>query len=504
MEANAISQCANENPPHREGTGDFAVSANKPTTRHPEEEPQHIRTGFLRLRQGRIDWHCNSCHAIWAPDVDSLRAFLPVPEQVWRHDLDEGLVRFSDLEEDGGVVYFIPGPVPSHLRTAQAKYDYPAIRVFRACPESEVPLFSRRAVSSFHADMQPNEGEEGHAGLLTSTETVQLVDSMTAEESTAEAPNTPLDLRRERTIERPPTAYYEPGVIPVGRYLGLSGEAGAGKSLVVRDFCVHWSQGRSALDPSHRFDPAEVVIFDAENGTPWWAGGLDKMDAPLDLPNLRVICYPEFDGGLDTEWGARSFLRLVESLGEIDVLVIDTVSRFVAGSENDADTWHGFYRNAILPLRRAGIGVIRLDHLGKNAELGARGSSAKMSDLDAHYILTAKAKGSNDLTLKLDKRRQSDYDETVRILRSDEPLRHTRVPDGKLTFHKVDGAEVPEDAKVAALVKELDRLHISHTLTRRDQRHYYGKKSGTVKAGTEVWNSAMKFRRERAERSIEG
>lgn len=315
--------------------------------------------------------------------------------------------------------------------------------------------------------------------------------------------NAPLDLRRLRTEERAPIDYLEPGVVPRGRYLGLSGEAGAGKSVLMRDMAVRWSLGRSAFDPAHRFTPARVVYLDAENGPDWWAEGLDKMDAPLDLPNLRVITYPELAGGIDTERGAGSFLVLVESLGEIDVLVIDTASRFIAGSENDSDTWHALYRNAILPLRRAGIGIIRLDHLGKNVELGARGSSAKMSDLDAHYILTATAKGSNSLALKLDKRRQADYDESVRITRMDGPLAHVRVPEGKLALKTIAGRVVPEDDKVAALVAELDRLHISHVLRVREQRDAYRDKSGAVRASSDVWTAALAFRRERADREAE-
>jgi len=504
----------------------------------------HLLTNAADLRAGeqaeherRIDGYLQNRRAIHATDRDALGDYLrvldfdpaedieiglddegnalveTVSDRLWNYAEREGLLWTGD--DDEGVVLFVKRDLATEdlFRTAH-RSQYPEITIFPACAGLELldlaACFHRAGfdLDGFRPVSAPlwttEELTEDMIDAATPNEPFELEDATTADDLDWTAPNTPLDLRRERTIERPPTAYYEPGLIPVGRYLGLSGEAGAGKSLVVRDFCLRWSQGRSALDPGHRFGPAQVVILDAENGPAWWAEGLDRMDAPLDLPNLRVICYPEFDGGLDTERGARSFLRLVESLGEIDVLVIDTVSRFVGGSENDADTWHGFYRNAILPLRRAGIGVIRLDHLGKNAELGARGSSAKMSDLDAHYILTAKSKGSNDLTLKLDKRRQADYDETIRILRSDGPLRHTRVPDGKLTFAKIDGAEVPEDAKVAALVKELDRLRISHTLARRDQRNYYGEKSGTVKAGTEIWNSAMKFRRERAERSIEG
>ncbi|MBW4780336.1 AAA family ATPase [Rhodococcus fascians] len=347
------------------------------------------------------------------------------------------------------------------------------------------------------------------SAALTSEATLPTIEDVamptdTAPDSYAEHErNVPLDLKRLRTEERLPVQYLEPGVIPCGRYIGVSGEAGAGKSLLARDLAVSWSLGRSTFDPAHTFDPVRVVYLDAENGPEWWADGLDTMNAPLDLPNLRVITYPDLDGGLDTPRGARLFLELIEALGEIDVLVLDTASRFIAGSENDSDTWHALYRRSILPLRRAGIEVVRLDHLGKNAELGARGSSAKMSDLDAHYILTASAKGSNSLTLKLDKRRQADYAESVRIKRRDNPLTHTRIPEGKFKLSTSDGREVPANEKVAALVAELDRLHIAASLSRRVQQSNYIEKAGIVKAGTDTWAAAVKFRSERIDREAE-
>lgn len=479
-------------------------------------------------------------HAIAAPDVDTLCEFLQV--------CDDPALDVADLDSDGtdtgNVVtaldrFMMNAERSGHLwidsddrcvlfldlntghqldldavLTTDNRSAFPTAQVFPAAvdlPYADLkPAFG--SVGLYVHDYGPYISEDALNDFLGElTEAFEMPDygvqgKSAVSESAEVVPNAPLNLRRLRTEERTPVEYFEPGVIPRNRYIGLSGEAGAGKSVLIRDVAVCVSLGRAALDPDHRFKPAQVVYLDAENGPEWWADGLDKMDAPLDLPNLRVVTYPDLDGGIDTERGARSFLRLIESLGDIDLLIFDTASRFIAGSENDSDTWHSLYRLAIQPLRRAGIGVIRLDHLGKNAELGARGSSAKMSDIDAHYILTATAKGSNSLTLKLDKRRQNDYDETVRIQRRDNPLTHTRIPDGKLRLPTVagpGGREMPEDDKVAALVAELDRLHIAASLRVRDQRDAYKDKSGTVRASSDVWTAALAFRRDRIDREAE-
>lgn len=431
-----------------------------------------------------------------------------VSDRLWNHADAEGLLWASDADDGPVVLFVVLDESTAALFTREQRAKFPEVRVFSACPG--LPLLDLSACFNRAGldidDYAPNCSTtwELTAEMFEAlTDPAVPDDEEDDEEDDEVAPNTPLDLYRLRTEPRPPTAYREPGVIPVGRYIGISGEAGAGKSVLMRDFAVHWSQGRSAFDPAHRFDPAEVVYLDWENGPEWWAEGLDKMDAPLDLPNLRVICYPDLDGGTDTERGSRSFLRLVESLGEVDVLVIDTAGRVNEGPENDSDTWHRFYRLSILPLRRAGIDVVRLDHTGKNAEQGARGSSAKMSDLDAHYILTATAKGSNDLTLKLDKRRQADYDESVRIRRMDAPLRHVRVPDGKLRLRTDNGREIPENDKVAVLVADLDRLHITYGYGRVRAQEEYAAKGGEIKAGNGVWVDAIRFRSESADRESE-
>jgi len=485
------------------------------------EELEGLEDGEeIETTSDRLVNHAHAEGLLLASDPKPLAADLAdTPSDQWTAEQRE---RFEAhlYQDPPHVLFFTVDDRTAVLLTDEHKAEHRDARVFSACvglPFSElaarfhsvgldIDWFAPTTALALKLDADTIEWLTGPEDL-ESDEDGAIEDEPDEGDVTDEelAPNTPLDLRRLRTEPRKPVQYLEPGIYPRGRYVGLSGEAGAGKSILVRDMAVHWSIGRSALDPNHRFEPAQVVYLDAENGPDWWHEGLDKMDASLDLPNLRVICYPDLEDGLDTKRGARSFLELVESLGDIDVLILDTISRFVAGGENDSDTWHGVYRNAILPLRRAGIGVLRLDHIGKNAELGARGSSAKMSDLDAHFMLSAPAKGSNDLTLKLDKRRQADYVESVKLTRRDNPLGHQRLPDGKLSV-RIDektGREVPEDPKIAALVAELDRLHIPAGLTREVQQEMYRKKGGKEKARATVWSAARKFRSERIDRDSE-
>ena len=69
-----------------------------------------------------------------------------------------------------------------------------------------------------------------------------------------------------------------------------------------------------------------------------------------------------------------------------DLVVIDTLSRVTEGPENDSDTYRNLYRHTWLPLKRAGIAAVRLDHTGHEGTR-ARGSSAKGDDVDVVWLL---------------------------------------------------------------------------------------------------------------------
>jgi hypothetical protein len=314
--------------------------------------------------------------------------------------------------------------------------------------------------------------------------------------------NAPLDLRQLRTTPPQPISWLLPDVLAHDSYVSLSAAPGTGKSVLTRAIAADASLGRSAFDPSHAVEPAKVIYLDAENGQDWWRAGLDSMGAPMDLPNLSVVCYPDV-GGLDTAKGAGEFRALIadlaDELGGVDLVVLDTVSRFIDGGENDADTWSQFYRLAIQPLRDQKVAILRLDHLGKDADKGPRGSSHKLSDVDADFRMTVARAGSDDLTLTLGKRRRQHFAQTLTVTRKDGPLRHElRMSPASFVVRTADGKVTTVDPDTNALVVELDRTDIDPALSRRNAQAAYMQVGGALSAGVQVWAAAVRFRKERA------
>lgn len=173
-----------------------------------------------------------------------------------------------------------------------------------------------------------------------------------------------------------------------GQQTGLVGPGKAGKSLFVDNWIWCAITGRSFLGDQRR-KPIKVLYLDRENSLRDIVTRLTSLGAtPEDLELLDYRMFPRFSGGLDASAiAAEQLLALVEE-SQPDVVVLDTVSRYISGKENDSDTWLDLYRRVHVPLKALNIGCFRLDHMGKDEDRGSRGSSAKTQDVDHVWELT--------------------------------------------------------------------------------------------------------------------
>ena len=183
-----------------------------------------------------------------------------------------------------------------------------------------------------------------------------------------------------------------------GQQVALVGDGKAGKSMFAQEWMWRMSAGLPFLGDAAR-EPVKVLYLDNENGRPDLQERFRSFGVDMDtLPNLMYASFPPMPA-LDTVVGGQLLLALVRETGA-QVVVIDTVSRFISGAENDADTWLALYRNTLMLLKGAGIASVRLDHFGKDKEKGARGSSGKTQDVDHVWELAVTDVETSKLTLK--------------------------------------------------------------------------------------------------------
>lgn len=237
------------------------------------------------------------------------------------------------------------------------------------------------------------------------------------------------------------------------RLVALYSAPKVGKSLLMLELAAAMASGRPVLG-NNPTKPIAVLYVDFENDP---RGDIrTRLEAmgygPADLERLCYLSFPTL-AKLDTKQGADELLAAIAEYG-CEVVVIDTVSRSVAGDENENDTWLNFYRHTGLRLKQAEVAMIRLDHSGKDESKGQRGGSAKSGDVDAVWRL---AKLGEDLfRLTCEANRFPITEQLVDLQRVEDPhLRHKRDMDARAKaadeiIGKLAKAGVPRDGSVSA------------------------------------------------------
>lgn len=231
----------------------------------------------------------------------------------------------------------------------------------------------------------------------------------------------PLNLADVLRKPTPPEDWIMWPFLERGQQAALYSEAKAGKSLIAFELALAAANGRPYLGRPAAA-PIRVLYVDAENTAKDLKGRMTAFHAEADdFDNIVYISFPQMQA-LTTEAGGRQMLDLVDQ-HEPDLVIIDTISRFIDGPENDADTWLKLYRNTLLGLKGRGVAVLRLDHTGKDHDRGARGSSAKSSDIDAEWSLVHD-KAKDERILKRVRSRGSNGPEHLVLAVEQNPLRH--------------------------------------------------------------------------------
>lgn len=268
-----------------------------------------------------------------------------------------------------------------------------------------------------------------------------------------------------------------------GRGHALYAKAKSGKSLLLLEVCAAIATGRAVLGRAATTIRTTVLYLDMEMTAGDVRERLEAMGYGPDdnLDNLHYASLPSLPP-LNTPAGAQVVLEAVDLL-DIKLVVIDTTSRVVVGEENSADTFRELYQHLGLPLKARGVTYCRLDHAGKTAEQGQRGSSAKNDDVDVVWEYTRMEGGA---VLKATHRRMGWVPDRV-------DLDIVETPD--LTHQLALDLAVPEGT--AECVAALDRLGLPDSASRRACAKALREVGG--KAGNSVIGHAVKSRRRRLE-----
>lgn len=270
-------------------------------------------------------------------------------------------------------------------------------------------------------------------------------------------------------------------LLPARRLVALYSAPKVGKSLLLLELCCAIATGRDVLSVS--IDrPRRVLYVDFENDPK--ADVRERLQAmgygPDDLGNLAYLSFPTL-AALDSERGGQELMAAVE-VYECEVVVVDTVSRAIAGEENENDTWLNFYRHTGLRMKQKGIALIRLDHSGKDESKGQRGGSAKSGDVDAVWRLSRITDDS--YRLDCEAARMPIAEKTLVLHREVVPhLRHRVDAEGRSAAWRI---------KVDQIVKVMDGLGLAPDVGADIARPAV--RAAGIKARNEVIAAAIKQR----------
>lgn len=228
-------------------------------------------------------------------------------------------------------------------------------------------------------------------------------------------------------------------VIPKGRQTAIYAPGKLGKSLVALDIAAAAASGRSVLGHAPQA-PLSVMYLDFEMTPGDLQERLNDLGYAVTDPdfetlraNLHYALLQPFEP-FDTARGGKQVEILVEQT-HAELVVVDTLIRSVEGDENTSDTIKNFNRFTGQRLKARSVSLLRIDHAGKEAAKGQRGSSAKRDDVDLIWRLVEVGVTMPSKTVKLklvnDASRMSWVPKEVEITRTVEPiLRHTVPPAG--------------------------------------------------------------------------
>jgi hypothetical protein len=253
--------------------------------------------------------------------------------------------------------------------------------------------------------------------------------------------------------------------------------AKTGKSLFTLYVAACLAMGRRVLDQPAG-PPVRVLYADLEMTPSDVRERLTDMGFGPDdnMENLVYYSLPSL-APLDTAHGGAELVNLAIH-HQADLVVIDTIGRVLNGEENSNDTAQDFAKFCGMPLKAAGITLLRVDHAGKDADKGTRGGSAKADDPDVIWHLIARDRGR--FTLKATHRRISWIPETIDLAQSIEPL----------TYRSADSSW---PAGTGAAADTLDRLQVPHNYGKAKARAIL--KEHDITIGNEVLMAAIRFRR---------
>ncbi len=225
----------------------------------------------------------------------------------------------------------------------------------------------------------------------------------------------------------------------------MYGQPNVGKTFLALDMAHAVARGRSWGGCKVRAAP--VIYITLEGGAQF-----DLRVKALDDPTFWVLKMPLsfMDKARDPTFVAEALFDLSANIGNIGLIVIDTLARaMTGGDENSAQDMGRLIAAVELLKERTGAHVMMIHHMGKNAAQGARGHSSLRAAIDTEIELT-KDDGQDIIEAKATKQRDMPVGKSFRYQLREKNMGEDRDGDPVTTcvVERAADGEKPTRAKV--------------------------------------------------------
>ncbi len=184
----------------------------------------------------------------------------------------------------------------------------------------------------------------------------------------------------------------------------IFGNSASGKSLIVQDMCYCTAAG---IDFHGKKTKQGKVVYIAGEGQL----GLQKRFKALRTKyncEAHGLFISEQPAALMSTQSAKDVRELIDLIGDVSLVVIDTLHRnFGSGDENLSRDFGIFLNNIDTYIKSSGAAVLIIHHSGNDVKDRSRGSSSIKAAMDVEYCVT---KDPLDGSVMLTNTKMKDFD----------------------------------------------------------------------------------------------
>ena len=193
-------------------------------------------------------------------------------------------------------------------------------------------------------------------------------------------------MRRDAVFAMPPVEFLVDGLITDTGFTMMYGAPGTGKSFIAIDIALSVAHGQPWQGQGVKQGPVLYIAGEGIGGFGKRWKAWERHHGKVDEPDLYLL--PTAVNFREPEDIARLVATIEDIEQPFSLVIVDTVARAIAGAEENSSTDMGLFVAACDEIKAlTGGALLAVHHAGKDANRGARGSTALLGAVDTSLMV---------------------------------------------------------------------------------------------------------------------